>query len=80
MRGVDEQGEQIEIRHPVADLLRETAIQGGGDPRPMLGIERLFGELARDERLVRAVGKWLVSLYAVGAVETLARADRELRF
>ncbi len=80
MRGVDEKGEQIEIRHPVADLLREMAIQGGADPRPMLGIERLFGELARDERLVNAVGKWLASLYAVGAVETLARAERELRF
>ena len=80
MRGVDERGEPIEIRHPVADLLRETAIEGGADPRPMLGIERLFGELARDERLVSAVGKWLASLYAVGAVETLARADRELRF
>ena len=80
MRETDENGERIDIRHPVADLLREKAAEGGEDPRPMLGIERLFGELARDERLVKTVGKWLASLYTVGAAETLARADRELRF
>lgn len=80
MRGIDEQGERIEIRHPVADLLREKAVEGGADPRPMLGIERLFGELARDERLVNAVGKWLGSLYAVGVAETLTRAERESSF
>ncbi len=79
MRGTDEKGERIDIRHPVADLLREKALEGGGDPRPMLGIERLFGELVHDERLVKTVGKWLASLYAVGAAETLARADRELQ-
>ena len=80
MRGTDENGERIDIRHPVADLLREKAAEGGSDPRPMLGIERLFGELVHDQRLVNTVGKWLESLYAVGAAETLARADRELRF
>ena len=68
------------IRHPVAGLLRERAVEGGADPRPMLGIERLFGELARHERLVSSVAKWLASLYAVGAAETLARADREKAF
>ena len=80
MRGVDEAGHPIEIRHPVADLLRERAIEGGADPRPMLDIERLFGELAHHERLVSSVAKWLASLYAVGAAETLARADREQAF
>ncbi len=57
MRGVDENGERIDIRHPVADLLREKALEGGADPRPMLGIERLFGELAHDERLVNDRGQ-----------------------
>jgi mannitol-1-phosphate/altronate dehydrogenase len=80
MRAVDERGEHIDIRHPAADLLRDKAVEGGADPRAMLGIERLFGELARDERLVNAVGKWLGSLYAVGAAETLVRAERELSF
>jgi mannitol-1-phosphate/altronate dehydrogenase len=80
MRGMDERGERIDIRHPVADLLREKAVAGGADPRPLLGIEQLFGELAHDERLVNAAGKWLGSLYAIGAAETLARAELELRF
>ena len=80
MRGEDEAGRPIEIRHPLADLLRQKAIEGGIDPRPMLGIDRLFGTLAHDERLVGAVGKWLASLYEVGAVETLARAERDLGF
>ncbi len=80
MRGVDERGERIDIHHPAADLLRDKAVEGGADPRAMLGIERLFGELARDERLVKAVGRWLGSLYAVGAAETLVRAEQELSF
>jgi mannitol 2-dehydrogenase len=80
MRGTDANGERIDIRHPMADLLREKAVEGASDPRPMLGIERLFGELVHDQRLVKTVGKWLASLYAVGAAETLARADRELQF
>jgi mannitol-1-phosphate/altronate dehydrogenase len=80
MRGVDEAGRPIEIRHPVADLLRERAIEGGADPRPMLRIERLFGELVHHERLVSSVAKWLALLYAAGAAETLARAERELAF
>jgi len=80
MRGVDEAGHPIEIRHPAADLLRERAIEGAADPRPMLAIERLFGELARHEPFVNSVAKWLASLYAAGAVQTLARAERELAF
>ncbi len=80
MRGTDDAGKAIEIRHPVADLLRARAIEGGADPRPILGIDRLFGELASSERLVGTVGKWLSSLYAIGAAGTLARASTELRF
>ena len=73
-RGVDEAGGPIEVRHPMADLLRTKAIEGVGDPRPLLGIAPLFGDLGRDERLVASVGGWLASLYAVGAAKTLARA------
>ena len=75
VRGVDDAGRPIEVRHPLAELLREKAVQGGADPRPLLAIESLFGELGRHEGLVANVGKWLASLYAVGAVETMARLD-----
>ena len=80
MRGEDEAGQPIEIRHPLAAILREKAIEGGADPRPMLGIDRLFGELGQDARFIATVGKWLGSLYAVGAARTLERAERELGF
>ena len=80
MRGEDEAGQPIEIRHPLADALRAKAIEGGGDPAPMLGIERLFGELADNAAFVVTVRKWLTSLYAVGAVATVQRAERELGF
>ena len=79
MRGVDEAGQPIEIRHPLAHLLAEKAAEGGSDPRPMLGIEQLFGDLGQDQRLVRAVGQWLASLYAVGSRATLQRAMAELK-
>jgi mannitol-1-phosphate/altronate dehydrogenase len=80
MRGEDEQGNAIDIRHPLAEQLRATAIAGGSDPLPMLRIERLFGELADNAGFVATVGKWLASLYDVGAAATLARAVQELGF
>lgn len=80
MRGEDEAGQPIEIRHPLAKTLREKAIEGGADPRPMLAIERLFGELGQNAGFVATVEKWLGSLYAVGAAQTLERAERELGF
>ena len=74
VRGTDEQGAPIDVRHPMAELLRKKAIEGGGDPRPLLSIESLFGDLGQADRLITAVGGWLSSLYAVGAARTLERA------
>ena len=73
VRGVDESGEAIEVRHPLADRLRERAIQGGEDPRPLLQIEALFGELGQDLRLVESTAYWLKMLYEIGASATLDR-------
>jgi mannitol 2-dehydrogenase len=80
VRGEDEQGEKIDIRHPLADQLRAKAIEGGPDPRPLLGIAALFGDTGTDPRLVGPVGRWLASLYAKGARETLAEASRTFGF
>ena len=76
VRGVDERGQPIEIRHPLAELLQRRATEGGPDPRPLLAVGQLFGELGRDSRVAAPVGRWLASLYEAGAAETLARADR----
>ena len=80
VRGVDEAGQPIDVRHPLAALLRERAVAGGPDPAPLLGIHELFGDMGADERLLRPVGRWLGALYADGAQATLAQAAGELGF
>jgi fructuronate reductase/mannitol 2-dehydrogenase len=74
IRGEDEQGAPIEIRHPMAELLRARAIEGGPDPRPLLGIAQLFGAAGTDPALIGPVGHWLAALYARGSRATLAEA------
>jgi mannitol 2-dehydrogenase len=80
VRGEDEQGQAIDVRHPLAEQLRARAIEGGSDPRPLLAIEGLFGSTGHDPRLLAPVGRWLASLYAKGARATLAEAAATLGF
>ncbi len=80
VRGVDEQGRPIEVRHPSAALLRQKAEQGGPDPAPVLSITPLFGSLSGDPRLVDPLRRWLGSLHQIGARRTLALAAEELAF
>ncbi len=80
VRGEDEQGGRIDVRHPLAEELRERAVEGGADPRPLLGIASLFGELGTDPRVVEPVAGWLRSLYERGSRATLEEAARTLRF
>jgi mannitol 2-dehydrogenase len=76
VRGEDERGAPILVRHPAAELLRAKAIAGGADPRPLLGIRSLFGELGENSRLVMPVGHWLTWLYDKGIEATLDEAAR----
>ena len=78
VRGVDEAGAPIDVRHPLAGELRERAIEGGGDPNALFGLTALFGDLGANPALRAATGRWLASLYEVGAAETLTRAQRAL--
>ena len=80
VRGEDEQGLPIDVRHPLAEQLRARAIEGGPDPRPLLGIAQLFGSTGTDARLIEPVGRWLTSLYEKGSRQTLAEASRFLEF
>lgn len=80
VRGEDEIGQPIEIRHPLAAVLRERAMEGGADPRPLLGLTELFGALGTEPVLVDCVGRWLALLYTRGSRETLAEAARILDF
>lgn len=79
-RGVDEAGAPIEVVHPLAALIRERALAGGPDPLPLLRIEAVFGDLARDERLVAPLRRWLGLLDAQGTAATLDQAGREFGF
>lgn len=80
VRGEDEHGQPIDVRHPLANELRAKAVAGGPDPRPLLGITQLFGELGSDPRLVQPVAGWLAQLYSGGSQVTLAEAARVCGF
>ena len=80
VRGEDEAGQPIDVRHPLAALLRERAVQGGEDPSPLLGVAELFGEAGADPRLVQPTGRWLSALYRHGSRATLAQAAAALAF
>ncbi|MDH7640888.1 mannitol dehydrogenase family protein [Sphingomonas oryzagri] len=78
VRGIDENGTVIDVRHPMAALLREKAIEGGRDPAPLLSITSLFGSLGEDRRFVAAVGSHLAAIYEHGAAGALDACLRDL--
>ena len=80
VRGEDEHGEKIDVRHPLAEQLRQRAIEGGPDPRPLLGLATLFGDLGTDPRVIEPVERWLRSLYQDGSRATIAQAAQTLQF
>ncbi len=80
MTGLDEAGTPMAIRHPLAGRLRERAMAGGPDPRPILGIRELFGDLGDNPAFVSTAGRWLSALYRHGAAKTLDLAQAELGF
>ncbi|MBC7800129.1 MAG: mannitol dehydrogenase family protein [Gemmatimonadaceae bacterium] len=80
MRGVDEAGLPIDVRHPQAALLRERTRDGGPDPAPALAIESLFGDLGHDPRLLGPTRRWLTALHEHGSRATLERAREALAF
>jgi len=72
LRGTDEQGAPIAIQDALADTLRTLAVKGMDDPRPLLDIQSLFGELGQAPEFVAALHEALQALTANGARATLA--------
>lgn len=72
VRGIDERGRSIDVRHPLSALLRDRAVSGGSNPRAVLSITALFGDLAHSEALAVPVGQHLSALYDFGANKALA--------
>jgi mannitol 2-dehydrogenase len=46
LRGTDLAGRELEVDDPVREQLQRLACQGGTDPRPLLGVRRVLGDLA----------------------------------
>lgn len=80
VRGQDEAGAPIDVRHPLAALLRERAMVGGSDPMPVLRIASLFGDLADQPVFVEAVARSLAAIYALGCRPALAGLAEEQGF
>jgi len=72
LRGVDEQGQTIAIADPLADDLRRRANEGGDDPRPLLALRAVFGDLGGNASFVDALSADLRALDAHGAKAALA--------
>jgi mannitol-1-phosphate/altronate dehydrogenase len=71
LRGKDEQGQEIPLADPLAQELRARANEGQDDPRPLLSLRQLFGDLGDNQKFVTELGTILRQLDAQGAKATL---------
>ena len=74
LRGADDEGRAITIADPLAATLQERAVRGGSDPRPLLGLHDLFGDLGQSERFVADLTAALARLERDGACRALSDA------
>jgi fructuronate reductase/mannitol 2-dehydrogenase len=62
LRGTDENGRSLVLDDPLADHMRELALIGGDDPRPLLAERSIFGDLGADRGFSDAVARDLRDL------------------
>ncbi len=72
LSGTGEQGQPYPIDDPQAALLQERAVEGGTDPRPLLSVRSIFGDLIDNHAFVQELGSVLELLYRQGARAALA--------
>ena len=72
----DRQGQPIPIDDPLADILTQRTCLSQVDPKPLLSISEIFGDLIQSPRFVEAVADQLRSLHEFGAKETLVRISQ----
>ncbi|GAA6617851.1 mannitol dehydrogenase family protein [Scytonema sp. NUACC26] len=72
----DDRGNSIPIDDPMAGILTQLALSGSSDPKPLLSLTEIFGDLSQSSRFVDSVTNHLHSLYELGAKETLAQILR----
>jgi mannitol-1-phosphate/altronate dehydrogenase len=74
LRGVDEQGQPIVLNDSRADELRRLAEASQNDPRPVLAVRRVFGDLSEHAAWLAELADALRELDARGARATVAAA------
>jgi mannitol-1-phosphate/altronate dehydrogenase len=72
LRGFDLEGERIAIRDERLEILRPLALAGGDDPRRLLSVRSVFGDLIDDELAVRAIRRALRQINTLGLRRALA--------
>ena len=72
LTGIDEQGRAYAINDPRAAELTERAVRGGSDPRPLLEMTEIFGDLGQFEDFVELLSDDLTRLSDDGAHKSVA--------
>jgi fructuronate reductase/mannitol 2-dehydrogenase len=72
LRGTDMQGRSFPVPDERAEELRVLAVAGGTDPRPLLGVRAVFGDLGDRPEFVEALTAALQQLDRDGVRATLA--------
>ena len=72
LRGIDEHGRALPLDDPAGDRLQALALEGAGDPRPLLADQATFGSLGADTGFADALEHDLNDLEADGALAVVA--------
>jgi mannitol 2-dehydrogenase len=76
LMGRDEQGREIEVIDPIADVLMQKVHQSKTNPRALLNLSEVFGnDLPQASRFVEATTQFLHQLYENGLRTTLTQAS-----
>jgi len=65
--GIDEKGKKYQIDDEISNILQAKAISSHKDPLAFLEIEKVFGDLIKSERFIKAYVRSLECLYHKGA-------------
>jgi fructuronate reductase/mannitol 2-dehydrogenase len=74
LRGTDDDGRPLPLEDPRAAELRALALAGGNDPRLLLGVRAVFGDLGDDPSFLAGLTGALERLDRLGARATAAAA------
>jgi len=75
-RGTDEHGRTVTLDDPLAAVLQARARAGGVDPRPLLALEGVFGDLGADAAFGRELATALEGIERLGVRGALGAALR----